>query len=135
MAADYECLTLDPSNPGGPRISVVFPASYTLKLYKTAPVRFENLRAARFVLENPQRIFFGVREYNEGGWCYTGCPTEWFIRERIVVPFPPGHVYAVYINPRMRVYECRGERADEADPLSPVDWEKRYRGLVWRSTS
>jgi len=74
--------------PEGPKIDAIFPAGYTLRLFTTSPVDFENLRAAKCVLENVERIFFGVREFNEGGWCYTGRPSASYIRERIEVPFP-----------------------------------------------
>lgn len=131
MAADYSCLAIDPANPDGPRIKVTFPAAYTLGLYKHSPVDYENLRAAKYVLEHTERIFFGVRQYNEGGWCYTGCPPTWYIKERIEVPFPRNRVYAVYVNPRMYVYECRAELADDDDPLCPANWRTRYRGLTW----
>ncbi|MCX7425269.1 MAG: hypothetical protein NTW96_06545 [Planctomycetia bacterium] len=133
MAADYACLTIDPTNPDGPRIEVVFPAAYTTRLFKYAPVDFENLRSAKYVLENTQRIFFGVRAFNEGGWCFSGRPREWFLKERIVVPFPHDKVFVVYINPRMQVYECRAEFIAEDDPLAPIDWQTRFRGLTWKS--
>ena len=131
MAADYVCQAIDPQNPNGPRIDVIFPAGYTLGLYKHSSVDFENLRAARCVLENTDRIFFGVREFNEGGWCYTGRPQMWFIRERIEVPFPKDRVFAVYVNPLMRVYECRAEFVADDDLLCPINWRTRYRGLTW----
>jgi len=57
VAADYVCQAIDPQNPNGPRIDVIFPAGYTLGLYKHSSVDFENLRAARCVLENTDRIF------------------------------------------------------------------------------
>ncbi len=132
MAADFTCETIDPENPDGPKIGAIFPAGYTSKLFKHWPVDFENPRAAKYVLENVERIFFGVREFNEGGWCYTGHPTEWYIRERIVVPFPHDKVFAVYVNPRMYVYECRAEVAATEDPLCPLNWQTRYRGLAWQ---
>lgn len=135
MAADYKWHGIDPENPEGPPIEIVFPAGYTLSLYKYWRVDYENLRAAKYVLENTERIFFGVRIFNQGGWCYTGRPEEWYIREQIVVPFPKDKVFAVYINPRMRVYECRAERIANDDPLAPIDWRTRYRGLTWKRTS
>jgi hypothetical protein len=134
VAADITCKTINPNDPAGPPIEALFPYAYALRLYKTSPVDFENLRAAKHVLENPKRIFFGVRMFNQGGWCFTGCPVSWWIKERVEVPFPKDKVFAVYLNPNMRVYECRAEYADAVDPLCPVDWQKRYRGLTWKST-
>ena len=135
MAADYACKTIDPKNPTGAKIDVIFPGAYTLRLYKDSPVDYENLRAAKYVLENPKRVFFGVRVFNQGGWCYTGRPAEWCIKERVIVPFPKDKVFAVYVSLRMYVYECRSEYIDPNDALCPVDWQKRYRGLTWKSTS
>jgi hypothetical protein len=135
VADNFACKTLDPKNPAGPKVDATFPGSYTLRLYKYSPVDYENLRAAKHVLENPDRIFFGVREFNEGGWCYTGRPAEWYIKEQVVRPFPENRVFAVYLNPRMSVYECRAEYAADDDPLCPVNWRTRYRGLTWKSTS
>ena len=78
---------------------------------KHSRVDFENLRAAKHVLDNTERIFYGVRAFNQGGWCYTGRPTEWYIKEGIIIPFPNKLVFAVYMNPQMMVYECRAEQA------------------------
>lgn len=135
MAADFICKTIDPTNPAGPAIDAIFPADLTLRYYKYSPVRYWNLIAAKYVLEHTERIFFGVREYNEGGWCYTGHPAEWYIRENVTAPFPKDKVFTVYLNPNMRVYECRAEYAAADDPLCPVDWQNRYRGLIWKSIS
>lgn len=135
VAADFTCRTLDPNDPAGRPVDAIFPADLTLRYYKYSPVRYLNLIAARYVLEHPARIFFGVREYNEGGWCYTGRPAEWYVKEGVTARFPEGLVFAVYLNPNMRVYECRAERAADDDALCPVDWQDRYRGLIWKSTS
>lgn len=81
MAADYAIKVRNPENPKGEAFEAVFPADLTLKWYKYTPVRYWNLIAAKYVLENVQRIFRGVREFNQGGWCYVGRPREWFIRE------------------------------------------------------
>ena len=135
LTSDFLFKAIDPANPNGPKVDVTFPGDLTLRLYKYSSVRYENLRAAKYVLENTERIFFGVREFSKGGWCYTGRPVEWYIRENIVAPFPEHMVFAVYLNPNMRVYECRAEHAADDDPLSPVDWQKRYRGRAWKSTS
>ena len=135
MADDFSCETIDPRNPTGPAIKAILPGYYTLRLFKYSPVDYENLRAAKHVLEHPERIFFGVREFNEGGWCYTARPAEWYIKEAVVAPFPDKKVFAVYLNPNMRVYECRAEYAAADDPCCPADWQTRYRGLIWKNTS
>lgn len=135
MAADYACRTRDPQNPVDGFVDAIFPADLTLQWYKSSPVRYENLRAAKYVLEHVERIFRGIREFNRGGWCYTGRPTEWHLRKDVVAPFPSKLVFAVYLNPRLRVYEARAEVAAIDDPMSPKDWANRYEGLVWKHTS
>ena len=135
MAADYTCRTRDPENPVEGVIEAVFPGRFTLGLYKHDPVGYENLRAAKYVLENIERIFRGLRQYNRGGWCYTGRPQSWYIREDVTAPFPDSLVFAVYINPRLRVFEARAEVAEREDPMSPLNWSDRYEGLVWMRTS
>lgn len=135
MAKDFSFQTVDPRNPGGPRVEVVLPGDLIERAYKFSPVRYENLRAAKHVLENPRRIFFGVREYNEGGWCYVGKPPEWCVSEGVTATFPDDKVFAVYVNPRMLIYTWRAEYAAADDPACPREWENRYRGLVWKSTS
>ena len=134
MADNFACKTIDPNNPTGPKVDAIFPGGLTLRYFKYMPVRYLNLVAAKFVLENTQRIFSGVREFNEGGWCYTGWPAEWYVKENEKAPFPRDMVFAVYLNPNMRVYECRAEYAAEDDRLCPVDWRNRYRGLTWKNT-
>ncbi len=91
-------------------------------------------RAAEYVLENVTRIFRGIRKLNEGFWCFTGRPVEWYIRRDVIVPFPDTLIFAVCMDSRMRVYDCRAERAADDDPMCPVDWRGRYEGLVWKST-
>ena len=135
MAADFACKTIDPTNPDGARIDAIFPGDLTLRYYKYSPVRYKNLMAAKFVLEHTERVFFGVREYNEGGWCYTARPGQWHVREDVIAPFPRELVFAVYLNPNMRVYECRAEHAALDDSNCPVDWQNRYRGMTWKRTS
>ena len=135
MAKDFIFETIDPKNPSGPRVDVILSGDLIERFYKHMPVRWENLRAMKYVLDNPERIFFGVRQYNEGGWCYTGRPERWYIKVDIEVPFPKDKVFSVYINPNMRIYECRAELAATDDPANPADWQNRYRGLIWKNTS
>jgi hypothetical protein len=135
MAADYACRTRDPKDPGEGFADAISPADLTLRWYKYLPVRYENLRAAKYVLENVWRIFRGVRQFNRGGWCYTGRPKTWYIRPDSCVPFPEHLVYAVYLNPNLRVYEARAEDRAPDDPMCPVDWKNRYEALIWKRTS
>lgn len=134
-ADDYKCLTIDPLNPSGDKSYAIIPGSWYIELYKHSPVEYENLRCVKVVLEDPQRIFYGPREYNEGGWCMTGRPLEWHVKSDVVRPFPPDLVFAVYLNPHMRVYEARAEFAADDDRLAPIDWMNRYKGrIAWSGT-
>jgi len=135
LADDFSVKTVNPFDPEGDRVEVVIPGDLITRQYKYSSVDWHNLRAVKFVLENPLRIFKGVRDYETGGYCYVGRPPEWHIREKVVVPFPKRLVYAVYVNPNMRLYEHRAEKAAADDPLCPVDWADRYGALLWKSTS
>jgi|DewCreStandDraft_4_1066084.scaffolds.fasta_scaffold121423_2 hypothetical protein len=135
MSHDYFQPIINPTDPKGEKVKAVLPHRLILMYYKYYPVRYENLRAAKFVLENPERIFNGVRQFNEGGWCFTGRPRIWHVKEDVTVPFPDDLVFAVYLNSRFVVYECRAERAATDDPNCPEDWQNRYSGLVWKNIS
>jgi len=74
---------INPDNPGGPKVQAHFSPDVYLQSYKLNPVDYENLRAAKYVLENTCRIFSGIREFNDGGWCFTGKPKMWYIRQTV----------------------------------------------------
>ena len=135
LPQNYFLNIIDPHDPKGPTIQAEIPHSVYSRLYKYYPVRYENLRAAKYVLENPKRIFSGVRQFNEGGWCFTGKPRMWYIKEDVQAPFPNELVFAVYLNANFRLYEARAEPSDRDDPLCPDDWQNRYGGLIWKTTS
>ena len=126
---------INPSDPTGAKIDAMIPANLILNYFKFHPVRYENLVAAKYVLENPKRIFSGIRQFNEGGWCFTGKPKLWKVREDVTAAFPDNFVFAVYLNSRFVIYECRAEIADTNDSYCPEDWENRYGALIWKSTS
>lgn len=132
---DFLIPILNPLDPGGPRINAVLPHRLILKYYKFHPVRYENFRATKFVMEQPRRIFAGVRQFNEGGWCFTGRPTTWYTQESVVSPFPDNFVFSVYLNSRFAIFECRAEIAASDDNECPEDWQDRYKALVWKNIS
>jgi hypothetical protein len=132
----YEIETIDPKNPAGRRINVFLPLDLAIKFLKTRRTRYMNLTCAKQVLNNPQRIFEGIREYEQGGWCYAGKPTEWYVGDVAEVPFPDGLVFAVYVNRRLEVYHWRAEKCDRDDRFCPIDWRTRYGGgMIWPITS
>jgi len=51
---------INPENAKGPKIKAVIPHRVYQHFYKKYPVKYQNLVAAKYVLENPQRIFSGV---------------------------------------------------------------------------
>ena len=126
---------MDPHNPDGSKKETTIPGDLILRWFKYQPVQYENLRSVKHVLDNPKRIFSGIRELNEGGWCYVGKPEKWYVKERCEVPFPTHLVFAVYLNDRMAVYNFRAEKADTDDALSPINWKNRFGGLIWKSIS
>jgi len=134
MPNDYFLEVIDPNNPKGNKAKARLPHRLYMNYFKYHPVRYENLRATKYVLEHTARIFYGVRRFNEGGWCYTGRPESWCIREGVTAPFPTNLVYAVYLNSRLAIYEARAENAAQDDTLCPADWQNRYGGLTWKST-
>jgi hypothetical protein len=129
------CETIDPEDLRQ-TTELYISRSLCSQCFNTAPVDYENLRCVKEVLLSPQRIFQGVRDFQEGGWCYTGVPNQWYIRTNVIVPFPrEKFVFAVYINPVLSVYEWRAEYRAEDDPLNPADWQERYERLIWKSIS
>lgn len=124
----------NPQGHGG-SVEVRIPGPLVERYFKSLPIRFEQARCAKVVLDGFKRSFARPREFNEGGWCLTARPLEWTIKERVIVPFPRDLVYAVYMNPRFIVYEWRAEKADHEDDLCPVNWRTRYGALIWKDTS
>lgn len=135
MPKNFSIKIINPNEPNGQKIEAVIPHGLILNCYKFYPVKHENFRATQHVLDNPKRIFTGIREFNEGGWCFTGRPATWYIKENVQVPFPDKFVFAVYLNPRFIVYEFRAEYAASDDALCPLNWQNRYGALIWKNTS
>jgi hypothetical protein len=135
LVANYDIETVNPDKPDGPPVKVTIPAEVSTWAFKHNPVRYQNLMAARDVLVDPKRIFWGIRQFSDGGWCYCGRPEQWTIKEGVVATFPDNLVYTVYVDPRWNLFEWRAAEAADDDPMCPVGWRERYRGLRWKSTS
>ena len=135
MPTNFSIQIIDPNIIGGPKIEAIIPHGLILNCYKFFPVKYENFRAAKFVLENPQRIFARIREYNDGGWCFTGRPKTWHIKENVEVPFPDKYIFAVFLNSKFVVYEFRAEKVADDDEFCPIDWRNRFGALIWTNTS
>lgn len=132
---NYYQEVIDPRNPLGPKIKVVIPHYIYNRAFKYNPVKYSNLMAAKEVLENPKRIFWGIREHNEGGWCYVGLPTKLCVRPDEWIDYPDDKVFAVYVNSEMIVFDWITEYLDDENDMSPRGWKERYRSLIWKSTS
>jgi hypothetical protein len=135
MPNNFPIDIINPNNPAGEKVQAIFPYAWFSHLYKFYPIRYKNLEVAKFVLQNPKRIFSGIRHYNQGGWCFTGKPVLWHIRENVQAPFPDNLIFTVYLNPRLYIYEARAENCANDDNLCPEDWKNRYGGLIWKSIS
>ena len=123
----------DPEDPaGGKIVDITFPGVLLTRWFAEAQVRVWNVKPAQSVLLDPDAVFAGVRTYNQGGWCYVGRPAMHFVRPNIEVSLPPGHVFAVYVNPARLAYQWRLEVADPEDSRLPVDWTSRYDDILWR---
>lgn len=138
--SDFRCYTVNPRNPTGPKIEVVLPGKLIKRYHKYTYVAFQNFMPAKQVLDDPQRIFDGIREHNEGEWwCYTGRPAYYYVAKNVRAPLPENRVFAVYLScftsSEIGIHEWRAERAAEDDPLSPVNWRTRYRSLLWKPKS
>ncbi len=134
MSKNFCLKIINPSDPTGEKVEAIFSPSFYLNVYKYSPLRYENLRVARYVLENPKRIFAGIREFNPGGWCFTGKPKEWYVSPESIGPFPDNLVFAVYLNSRYYVFEARAEPRSADDTFCPENWQDRYKALIWKST-
>lgn len=104
------------------------------------PNRFLNLFTVYEVLNNPNRIFAGLkRPFSDSSkrLCVVGKPRYWYVGKEnsSEVPFPSELVYLVFLSERNSVFEFGAEDADQEDPLSPVNYETRYGEILWKKTS
>jgi len=120
----------------GEKTDIRIEEDYCRHLYKNIRTSYENLRAAKYVLENPKRIFSGIlRSVTSDGQCFVGKPERWYINPTDTAPFPKNKVFLVFLTTRMQLYNFRAELSDLEDPLSPIDWKNRFGGVLWKSTS
>lgn len=130
MTKDFGQLTINPKDPSGEPTRVWFPGDLTLGLYKNDPVAFQNLSAAKYVLENPLAIYEGIRDYTPGGYCYVGRPEMWHVKENVVATFPARFLFCVFVNSRMYAYAFRAELAEDIQ-----NSEGRFKNRLWPLTS
>jgi hypothetical protein len=125
--------TIDPLDPySGNKTKVKFHRGFLECLGKNNAAGHKNLITAIKVLDAPNRIFYGTRELNDGGWCYIGKPDDWYLRVEVITPFPPNMVFAIYMTDDLSVYNLRAEFIDPIDVLSPLNWGERYERLIWK---
>ncbi len=109
-----------------------------LKIYR--PNDFLNLSTVYEVLNNPNRIFAGLKRQHSNSnnkLCVVGKPKNWYIggNDSSITPFPPNLVYLVFLNERNSIFEFRAEKADTEDALSPEDWKNRFSKRIWKKDS
>jgi hypothetical protein len=130
----YLVQTINPENPTGDKIDVIITEKNLDYWFAHKPVKFQNLiTCGKQVLANPKRIYRGLRELSEGGWCYVGKPDTWFLTVDQEVPFPNNKVFALFVNDRMYLYDFVAELCDPEDPISIINWRTRFGGRVWSS--
>ncbi len=85
------------------------------------------------VLAKPRAVFSGVRDYEQGGYCYCGLPTAAYTNGGSKVPPRPGMIYCVYVDPRDWVYEWGWEVPDEIEVSLPEDYDapERFERMIW----
>lgn len=123
--------------PTGQKIEIRIEYGFWDYLLKYQPVKFVNIETAFKVLNNPNRIFSGIKRpisTNADTLCFAGIPDTWYLREDLEVSFPDNLVYAVYLNSRKSIYDFRAEEADFEDRLIPKNWKLRYGGLLWKNS-
>lgn len=130
----FSVWAIDPEAPDR-RIEALIPKEVLYNYYKTHPVTWHNVVVAKEVLENPARIYYGIRDHQKGGWCYTGRPMQFWKKPGITVPLPTTHLFTVYMNPSYHVYLWRLEKVDPQDLFAPIDWRERYGGMSWKRDS
>ena len=121
----------NPHDPGKGSFVARIPCDLALRWYKYDYVTYQNLVPARDVLLAPRAVFTGVRDYEEGGYCFLGLPEQWYIRQDCLVPFPPMKILAVYLNPNRWLYDVQAEKTESIGGVLPVRWKERYEALLW----
>lgn len=108
---------------------------------KTSNERTLNLRTAMEVLENPLRIYHGIRDprtEERSGWCYIGKPPFVVDYEGRKIAFPDGKLYTVFLNERYDVIDWGKENEDPQSSGRLRDEElgterSRFGELVWQN--
>ena len=106
---------------------------------------------AASVLEDPVRIFKGIREFAEddflgkvpnldtedwsSSWCYVGVPDFRYTKDGKEVPFEKRMVFCVYVNPRLEIFHHRPDMADRFDLKCPTGYQTRFGGTIWTKSS
>ena len=123
----------------GKEVDIRVEPKYYIYLRNHRPNDFVNVKTVFEVLHNPNRIFSGLnRPYSDSDkkLCVVGKPRFWYVGKNYVqAPFPPECVYVVFLSERMSVFEFGREEPDPKDPLSPIDYENRFRKLIWQKHS
>ncbi len=133
MVATYQLDAQDPHDPDSVA-KIKLPGDLIERFFRQSNTKVENLPLVAATLRQPDAVFEGIRERSTGGWCYTKTrpSDEWTIQDNISSTFPAHLLFAVYLNPRMHVYEWRAERAVRPGSAYPEDWEARFLRCIWQ---
>jgi hypothetical protein len=128
----YDVEALNPHGQTAATWTVLVPVSLVRHWLKESEVDFQNLKhLVPAILRAPVAVFEGVRDYEEGGYCYLGKPTDWYVKPRCLVPFPKDRIFAVYVNPMRRLYDIQAEKTEPGSMYRPEGWKERYEALLW----
>ena len=84
------------------------------------------------MLKAPTAIFEGLqREGFDKGLCFAGRTRRYWLRQAVETPFPPGKVFAIYIDESGFIFEWRLEREDEEIEGHPTGWPQRFKKRLW----
>jgi len=90
------------------------------------------LETVPVVLREPKAIFEGLqREGFENGLCFTGKTDRYWVRQSVETPFPPGRVFAIYMDESRFIFEWRLEQEDAEHDGHPVRWTRRFARRLW----
>jgi hypothetical protein len=125
-----------PHDPGNGRIMVRAEARTMRFLSVRSPGKCHDVRIARTVLEDPRRIYSGIRpdEVDDWGWCYVSPYNSHFSERGKEVDLEGEWLFLAFISPRYTLLEWGLERPTEGDPLLPESANIRFGQLVWPTT-
>ena len=72
-----------------------------------------------------------MRDNQGQSYCYVGIPEKLYSDESTTVPFPPGFVFAVFLDRNLEILKWNLVKADEREATLPEDFRNRFSELIW----